>query len=160
CRVLNLGLHVIKCPQDLSPRSGDRPRPMTHPSNHLDTNRFLRHGRVTPVAQPSLLGRCSVKHCDWPILQTLCGRSTGSTSATTSMRRCSVVLRWATKNPDFLGFLLCQSPLTDSNRRPLFMKKGRLSTRWCSFIAQSWRTLSVWWLVSGAHLSIASSRGG
>src|SRR5438552_2314590 len=42
---------------------------------------------------------------------------------------------------------------------PLSMKKGRASTWRCSFIAQSWRTLLVWWPVSVAHLSIASSIG-
>jgi len=36
------------------------------------------------------------------------------------------------------------------------MKKGRASS-WVAGIAQSWRA-SRWWVVSGAHLSIASSR--
>src|SRR4051794_17157810 len=39
------------------------------------------------------------------------------------------------------------------------MKKGRVSTGWCSCIAQSGRARLVWWVLSGAHLSIAPSIG-
>jgi DNA-binding LytR/AlgR family response regulator len=47
------------------------------------------------------------------------------------------------------------SPLTDSNRRPLSMKKGACVNwvGWC--IVQSGRALR-WWVASWAHLSIAS----
>jgi hypothetical protein len=55
CRVLDLGLHVIKVsPKNLSPSSSDIPRDRCAPSRHLDSSHFLRRKRFAPTAPPSL----------------------------------------------------------------------------------------------------------
>src|SRR6266545_1186484 len=51
-----------------------------------------------------------------------------------------------------------RSPLTDSNRRPPLYEEGPCVKSSVVGIAQLGR-VPRWWVASGAHLSIASSRG-
>src|SRR4051794_34193870 len=59
CRVLDLGLHVIKVSPKLAPTSGDLPRDRCAPSRHLESSHFLRRQRFAPTAPPSFARRCS-----------------------------------------------------------------------------------------------------
>jgi hypothetical protein len=69
------------------------------------------------LASPSVSGRCSAVPAQTPFAGTFRGRDEFDKRS----RGTADVLRGAVldnKNPDFRGFSLWQSPLTDSNRRP------------------------------------------
>ena len=62
--VLNLGLHVIKCPQNLSPGSGDFLNPLTELPDLLDSSQFPAAHRVLAVVDALLVREVlhSVRH--------------------------------------------------------------------------------------------------
>ena len=105
-------------PQDLSPRKASGVCAGEPGAEIALFKRFrtLRPGFATGEPLPSKeVLRYAAQQSD---LQPLFVRRGDLDSGPTVMRRCSVVQCQATKIPDFRGFFLYQSPLTDSNRRP------------------------------------------
>jgi hypothetical protein len=111
-------LSRLTCPQNLSPGATHSSHPVTELPDLLEPSQF-RGGRAgrrcidTLLAKEVLRPAAQESH-----LQALFA---GATTSGSWSRGTMEVLRGAlsdNKNPDLRGFFLCQSPLTDSYRRP------------------------------------------